>query len=67
MAQYLKVTGTPPIALAKNAAIEVPLEFDPGNRWQYGINMDWVGKAWRPSATSRWKFTSGRTSSHRSA
>jgi methyl acetate hydrolase len=45
MAQYLKVTGTPPVALAKNIALEVPLEFDPGDRWQYGINMDWVGKA----------------------
>jgi CubicO group peptidase (beta-lactamase class C family) len=45
MTQYLKVTGTPPVALAKNAALEVPLEFDPGDRWQYGINMDWVGKA----------------------
>jgi methyl acetate hydrolase len=22
-----------------------PLVFDPGDRWQYGINIDWVGKA----------------------
>jgi methyl acetate hydrolase len=45
MMRYLKFTGTPPIALAKNAALEVPLEFDPGDSWQYGINLDWVGKA----------------------
>jgi CubicO group peptidase (beta-lactamase class C family) len=23
----------------------LPLQFDPGERWQYGINIDWVGKA----------------------
>jgi CubicO group peptidase (beta-lactamase class C family) len=45
MTQYVKVTGTPSIGLAKNAALEVPLEFDPGDRWQYGVNIDWVGKA----------------------
>jgi hypothetical protein len=22
-----------------------PLVFDPGDRWDYGINIDWVGKA----------------------
>ena len=23
----------------------MPLVFDPGERWEYGINIDWVGKA----------------------
>jgi methyl acetate hydrolase len=43
--RYQKVTGTPDIGDCKNAALNVPLEFDPGDRWEYGINIDWVGKA----------------------
>jgi CubicO group peptidase (beta-lactamase class C family) len=45
MTQYEKVTGTPFIGECKNASFTAPTEFDPGDRWQYGINMDWVGKA----------------------
>jgi hypothetical protein len=30
---------------ARNASFTAPIEFDPGDRWQYGINIDWVGKA----------------------
>ena len=22
----------------------MPLVFDPGDRWEYGINIDWVGR-----------------------
>ncbi|TDV05478.1 serine hydrolase domain-containing protein [Paraburkholderia caballeronis] len=42
--RYEKATGMPDIALSKNASFTAPLEFDPGERWQYGISMDWVGK-----------------------
>jgi len=45
MAQYEKVTGTPFVGECKNATFSLPLQFDPGDRWQYGINIDWVGKA----------------------
>jgi methyl acetate hydrolase len=45
MTRYEKVTGTPFIGECKNASFTAPLEFDPGDRWQYGINIDWVGKA----------------------
>ena len=45
MTKYEKATGTPSIGDCKNATFTGPLEFDPGERWQYGINMDWVGKA----------------------
>jgi CubicO group peptidase (beta-lactamase class C family) len=41
---YEKVTGMPDIAESKNGALSCPLEFDPGDRWQYGIGMDVVGK-----------------------
>src|SRR5258708_1958614 len=42
--QYEKATGVVDIAESKNGAFESPLEFDPGDRWQYGIGMDVVGK-----------------------
>jgi CubicO group peptidase (beta-lactamase class C family) len=44
MPHYEKVTGMPNIAESKNGALSSPLEFDPGDRWQYGIGMDVVGK-----------------------
>jgi CubicO group peptidase (beta-lactamase class C family) len=34
----------PSIADCKNEALTTPLLFDPGDRWDYGISMDWVGK-----------------------
>ena len=42
--QYEKFTGLPDIAESKNGAFAAPLEFDPGDRWQYGTGMDAVGK-----------------------
>jgi methyl acetate hydrolase len=44
LTRYENVTGMPDIATCKNGAFLAPLEFDPGERWQYGISMDWVGK-----------------------
>ncbi|HVJ42389.1 MAG TPA: serine hydrolase domain-containing protein [Dongiaceae bacterium] len=44
LTRYQKVTGLPDIATCRNAAFAAPLEFDPGERWQYGISMDWIGK-----------------------
>jgi CubicO group peptidase (beta-lactamase class C family) len=44
IARYQEVTGTPGITTCANAALTTPLLFDPGDRWEYGINMDWVGK-----------------------
>jgi methyl acetate hydrolase len=45
LTRYQKVTGIPDISSCKNAAFSQPMEFDPGERWQYGIGLDWVGKA----------------------
>ena len=42
--QYQEATGTPGITTCRNAALTTPLLFDPGDRWEYGINIDWVGK-----------------------
>ncbi|MBZ9921890.1 MULTISPECIES: serine hydrolase domain-containing protein [unclassified Mesorhizobium] len=44
LTRYEQVTGMPDIATCKNAAFTAPLEFEPGERWEYGISMDWVGK-----------------------
>ena len=41
---YIKATGLPPRATGKLATIRMPLVFDPGDRWLYGINIDWVGR-----------------------
>jgi len=44
VAQYQTATGTPGITTCTNAALTTPLMFDPGDRWEYGINIDWAGK-----------------------
>lgn len=43
--RYLEATGTPPVTSCRNAALAVPLAADPGERWEYGIGIDWAGKA----------------------
>jgi CubicO group peptidase (beta-lactamase class C family) len=45
MVQYMAKTGTPGIISCQNAALKTPLASDPGTRWEYGINIDFVGKA----------------------
>jgi methyl acetate hydrolase len=32
------------VITASRAALETPLLFDPGDRWEYGTNIDWVGQ-----------------------
>ena len=44
MGRYLKTAGLPSRATGKVASIRAPLSFDPGDRWEYGINTDWVGR-----------------------
>jgi methyl acetate hydrolase len=42
--KYQAATGTPGIITCEHAALTTPLLFDPGERWGYGINTEWVGK-----------------------
>ena len=44
VARYQTATSTPGITTCTNAALTTPLMFDPGDRWEYGISIDWVGK-----------------------
>lgn len=36
--------GQPSVVSGSRAAIETPLLFDPGEKWEYGTNIDWVGQ-----------------------
>jgi methyl acetate hydrolase len=45
LVRYVKVSGTPSTSTAKLASLRLPLVFDPGERWEYGINLDWAGRA----------------------
>lgn len=42
--RYLETAGLPPRGTGRVASIRMPLVFDPGERWEYGINTDWVGR-----------------------
>lgn len=36
--------GQPSVVTGSHAAINTPLLFDPGEKWEYGSNIDWVGQ-----------------------
>src|SRR5882672_7459758 len=42
--RYVKTSGMPSTISGKVAALRMPLVFDPGERWEYGVNVDWVGR-----------------------
>ncbi|MCP3471499.1 beta-lactamase family protein [Bradyrhizobium sp. CCGUVB1N3] len=44
---YLRLAtdhGQPSVITSSKAAIMTPLLFDPGSKWEYGTNIDWVGQ-----------------------
>ena len=40
----LQATGHPAILSGLKASLFYPLTFDPGERWDYGIGIDWLGQ-----------------------
>ena len=42
--RYVKVTNLPHRSTGKVASLDTPLAFDPGDRWLYGINIEWTGR-----------------------
>lgn len=38
------LTGTPSVLTGRDATFASPLQFDPGQRWGYGISTDWLGR-----------------------
>jgi methyl acetate hydrolase len=43
--RYQEKLGIPGVISCQNLALTTPLLSDPGEKWCYGINIDWVGKA----------------------
>lgn len=41
--KYQAATGLPGFVSSARASLDLPLLFDPGDRWEYGINTDWAG------------------------
>jgi methyl acetate hydrolase len=44
---YLRLAtehGQPSVITASKASLMTPLLFDPGTKWEYGTNLDWVGQ-----------------------
>ena len=44
---YLRLAnahGQPSVITSSKASIMTPLLFDPGTKWEYGTNIDWVGQ-----------------------
>jgi CubicO group peptidase (beta-lactamase class C family) len=41
---WQEVTGTPNVLSGSNAIFTAPMVADPGTRFQYGINTDWLGR-----------------------
>jgi methyl acetate hydrolase len=44
IARYEKVTGLPNVVPGSAEAFKAPMVADPGTRFEYGINTDWLGK-----------------------
>jgi len=42
--RYMAHHGIPGIIECRNATLATPLVADPGERWEYGISIDWAGK-----------------------
>jgi methyl acetate hydrolase len=44
MVRYQERFQIPNIIECRKSTLGTPLLFDPGDRWEYGINLDWVGR-----------------------
>ena len=44
MNRYARMTDLPATRTGRLAALTAPLSFDPGERWEYGINIDIAGR-----------------------
>lgn len=44
VARYMEHAQLPSITTCRFGSLSAPLVFDPGERWEYGIGIDWVGR-----------------------
>ena len=42
--RYMAHAGLPSITTCRYDSLRAPLVFDPGERWEYGIGIDWAGR-----------------------
>ena len=42
--RYMQATGHPTVISGLKASLNYPLAFDPGERWDYGLGIDWLGQ-----------------------
>jgi CubicO group peptidase (beta-lactamase class C family) len=42
--KYMQYAGVPGIITCEHAALRTPLVSDPGEAWEYGVNIDWLGR-----------------------
>ncbi|MBV9738193.1 MAG: beta-lactamase family protein [Hyphomicrobiales bacterium] len=45
LAAFMERSGIPGVRSCAEKALTIPLSSDPGDRWEYGIGIDFVGKA----------------------
>ena len=43
LGRYHELAGVPTVFTGLRASLDTPLQSDPGTRWEYGINTDWLG------------------------
>ncbi|MFS2204129.1 serine hydrolase domain-containing protein [Variovorax sp. Varisp36] len=44
LGRFCRTQNIPGVLTGQKAALRVPLCFDPGTRWEYGLGIDWVGQ-----------------------
>ncbi len=44
LVKYGQLEDVPSVVSGSMASIRTPLLFDPGEQWEYGVNIDWAGK-----------------------
>ena len=65
--KYMEATECPGIISCQDKALTTPLLFDPGERWFYGINIDFAGKMVEAASGQKLGASCGTTFSVRSA
>lgn len=53
LGRWIAAAGVPAVASGTLAALRLPLMFDPGTAWEYGIGIDWAGLAVEAAAGAR--------------
>ena len=50
--RHMERHGLPGIITCRRTALDTPLVADPGERWEYGIGIDWAGQGLRMKHSS---------------